>query len=168
VIIRLATVEDAASIAVIHIRSWQFAYRGLLPDAYLYGLPQTRADREARWRANLSGPSDVRCWLVEQDGAMVGFASGGLCHDPDAAPSGGEVLAIYLAPEVLGTGVGRELFGQAERDLRNRGFGPLTLWVLEGNQRARRFYEAAGWRADGAVKAQQWAGLTLQEVRYRC
>ena len=29
------------------------------------------------------------------------------------------------------------------------GFDQVTLWVLDSNARARRFYEAGGWRADG-------------------
>jgi len=43
-----------------------------------------------------------------------------------------------------------------------------VLWVLRENRRARRFYELAGWSADGAAKdAELLGGLTLPEVRYR-
>ena len=33
--IRPARMEDVPEIAVVHVRSWQAAYRGLLPQAYL-------------------------------------------------------------------------------------------------------------------------------------
>jgi hypothetical protein len=36
--IRPAGMEDVPEIAVAHVRSWQAAYRGLLPQAYLDGL----------------------------------------------------------------------------------------------------------------------------------
>jgi len=39
--------------------------------------------------------------------------------------------------------------------------------VLEGNTRARRFYELAGWIPDGAEKDDDMAGTTIREVRYR-
>jgi hypothetical protein len=41
----------------------------------------------------------------------------------------------------------------------------LALWVLEGNDRARRFYERAGWRGDDGMKPFGDSGL--YEVRYR-
>jgi hypothetical protein len=39
--------------------------------------------------------------------------------------------------------------------------------VLEDNPRTRRFYELAGWHADGAAKEEEWLGTTIREVRYR-
>ena len=51
--------------------------------------------------------------------------------------------------------------------LRDEGYGAATLWVLERNPRARRFYEAAGWIADGAVKDDTYLGTPVREVRYR-
>jgi hypothetical protein len=55
--------------------------------------------------------------------------------------------------------------------LRARGFEPITLWVLEKNERARRFYEIAGWTLDEgsatAVPGQEALAEPLLEVRYR-
>ena len=39
--------------------------------------------------------------------------------------------------------------------------------MLEANRRARRFYEIAGWRMDGARKTFDIAGREIPEVRYR-
>lgn len=36
--IRPTRMQDAPEIAVVHVLSWQAAYRGLLPQAYLDGL----------------------------------------------------------------------------------------------------------------------------------
>jgi hypothetical protein len=56
--------------------------------------------------------------------------------------------------------------GALER-LAAAGFAQATLWVLGTNARARRFYEAAGWSADGMVRTEDFQGLRLTEVRYR-
>jgi hypothetical protein len=42
-----------------------------------------------------------------------------------------------------------------------------VLWVLEGNARARHFYECAGWAVDGARKDDVVAGVPVGEIRYR-
>jgi hypothetical protein len=46
-------------------------------------------------------------------------------------------------------------------------FAAAILWVLDTNERARRFYEAAGWRPDGGTKREDRPGGTLNEIRYR-
>jgi len=51
--------------------------------------------------------------------------------------------------------------------MRELGFREATLWVLDGNERAERFYRIAGWRKDDAVRTEQWGDATLREVRYR-
>ena len=52
-------------------------------------------------------------------------------------------------------------------ELRVLGFDEAILWVLDGNTRARRFYELAGWQPDGAEKQMVWRGVEVHEVRYR-
>ena len=51
-VVRPATLADATEIAVIHVRSWQAAYRGLMPQDYLDGLDP--AARAAHWQRNLA------------------------------------------------------------------------------------------------------------------
>jgi ribosomal protein S18 acetylase RimI-like enzyme len=65
-----------------------------------------------------------------------------------------ELYAIYLDQAVVGRGIGRALLAQALADLRRRGYQSAMLWVLATNARARRFYEAAGWRADGVTRTE--------------
>lgn len=75
-------------------------------------------------------------------------------------------MALYLAPESVGQGIGRALFAHAVEDLRQRGYTEAILWVLRNNQRARTFYEAAGWTPDGVSKTEERPGALLDEVRY--
>jgi ribosomal protein S18 acetylase RimI-like enzyme len=98
---------------------------------------------------------------------MVGFVTFGPSEDEPVDPQVGQIYAIYVDPAHWDRGYGRELFAAAVRGLGDAGFGAATLWVLETNRRARRFYEAAGWATDGASKTEQRGDFQLHEVRYR-
>jgi ribosomal protein S18 acetylase RimI-like enzyme len=168
VIIRAAEPADAPALADLHIRAWQWAYRGQLPDAVLDGLTADLDRRNAFWREALTAPAaESRTWLVESAGRVIGFAAAGPCRDADAAPAAAELYAIYLDEAAVGRGIGRALLARATEDLRRRGYRSATLWVLASNARARRFYERAGWRPDGGARAELHpSGVMLDEARY--
>ena len=164
--IREAEAKDAAPIASIHVRAWSSSYRGQLSDDYLDGL--SAEDRLPTTRSMIEdGPADLRVWVAEDDGIPVGFAVTGPSQDADADPKTGELYAIYLEPERIGTGLGRELFEHAIGDLRARGFRGVTLWVLESNELARGFYETAGWATDGTTSSERVDCEMRPTVRYR-
>lgn len=165
--IRRATKTDARMIAEVHIHSWRWAYRGLLPDDFLDGMPATLDRRADAHEHRLSNETpEERTWVAEQEGKIVGFATTGPSRDPDAPARTGEVGAIYLRREAAGKGIGHALFTHAVDDLWRRGYERATLWVLESNTRARTFYEAAGWATDGTSKVEERPGARLHEVRY--
>jgi ribosomal protein S18 acetylase RimI-like enzyme len=164
--IRPATPKDAQRLAEIHVSAWQAAYRGQLDDEYLDGLKVD--DRLEQHRRSLQEQrADWRTWLAEDGGWTVGFAVTGPSEDADAERTTAEVYAIYLEPDRVGTGLGRDLFAHAVTDLRERGFDAITLWVLETNERARRFYEAAGWKPDGTITSERVDCEMRPTVRYR-
>ena len=167
--VRQARVEDAARIAEIHVLGWQSGYSGLMPQHYLDGLDP--AQRLSRWIRSLRNADWSRggCLVVADDhGILAGFADIGQSRDDDAESGKvGEVIAIYLAPDSWGKGLGRELMAAALTHLGTLGYDEVTLWVLDTNARARRFYEAAGFRLDGAIKVDDSLGFPLREARYR-
>ena len=146
--------------------SWRHAYRGLLPDDYLEKLSvDERAAQRLAWFADPPAGSGV---LVAEDdaGRVVGFATFEPSRDDDAPEGTGEVPAIYLDPADVGKGFGRELFAATTTVLRKAGFTRATLWVLEVNASARRFYEKAGWTWDGAVSTHDFDCANEPVVRY--
>jgi GNAT superfamily N-acetyltransferase len=166
--IRPATLDDAEAVAAVHVASWQATYRGVVPDEVLdgAGLP---ADRLRLWQRLLGpdAPAGHAAWVAEAGGEVVGFADAMPSRDDDADGVTGEVPAIYAHPDAWGTGAGRELMAAAVAGLRDAGFRSATLWVLDTNARARRFYERAGFAPDGAAKTDTLAGAPVTEVRYR-
>jgi ribosomal protein S18 acetylase RimI-like enzyme len=166
--IRTAVVEDAAQIADVHVRSWQGAYRGLMPQDYLDGLDH--AERSQMWVRIASGVDGTRSAVLvaEDEAGLHGFTAFGPTRDEDESSGQiGQIGSIYLAPDVWGTGCGRELMTAALGRLANAGYHEATLWVLDTNVRARGFYEKAGFRFDGAEKLDDRGGFSLREVRYR-
>lgn len=165
--IRRTELEDLDACGEIHVRSWQVAYRGLLPDDYLDAMDVGAS--QARWRelfapGGAAGP--IQLVAVDDDGKLAGFASGGPALGPDEAGLGG-LYAIYLAPERFGQGVGRALMAAATDGLRDLGFAEAVLWVMPGNVRARLFYERAGWVCDETTKSETIRGADVDEIRYR-
>ncbi|UNO39269.1 GNAT family N-acetyltransferase [Streptomyces sp. MST-110588] len=179
--IRNMTQDDIDAVADIRVRGWQAAYVGLVPQAYLDGM--SAAEEAAHRRAFFAAPPPgVVALVAERDGELVGFAGFGPVHTSDEDTSGppasaeepyeggsseGELYTLYLLPECIGTGVGRALLDACLEGAARNGFRTLRLWVLKGNAHARRFYEKAGFRADGAEQTFEVAGVVVPEVRYR-
>ena len=167
VAIREARPSDARAIAEVHVEGWRWGYRDILPDGYLDGL--SIDERETRWHTGLSDPVPgvIRFVAVDAD-RVVGFVSAGPSEGDFAEPPAGaaEVHAVYLREEVQGTGVGRALLERVTDALRASGSRHAVLWVFEANDRARRFYEAAGWSPDGAHAEHRFDGGSRPVMRY--
>ncbi|MCC2335625.1 GNAT family N-acetyltransferase [Cellulomonas wangsupingiae] len=165
VTIRPATTDDAAAIAAVHIRSWQEAYAGIVPDDYLRSLDP--AQRAERWAQRLAqGPADhVRTLVAESGGRMLGFASFGPSRDEDARRREREIYSIYLDPGTWGHGVARDLMRTVLAETGEH--TPMSLWVLADNARARHFYRRHGFAPDGVERLESVGGADLLEVRYR-
>ncbi|HEY1568800.1 MAG TPA: GNAT family N-acetyltransferase [Solirubrobacteraceae bacterium] len=160
--VRRAAVADAGAIARVHVRSWQAGYRGLLSGGELEGPPE--AQREAIWREVLEQEGGPVVLVAEHDEAIVGFcAVATQSRDADAAGDVAEIGALYVEPRAWRAGVGRALIDEALKPLRSGPWREVTLWVMSGNERAHRFYERAGFSADGARRSDR-AGT---EVRLR-
>lgn len=151
-------------VARVHVRSWQAAYRGLLPKAY---LDELRAeDRAARYDFATNDPAKPYTLVGAEGTSISGFATTCPARDADLAKAG-ELAALYVDPALWGRGFGVLLVVAARTRLVEQGFRRACLWVLEGNTRADRFYRADGWTPDGKRKSDEVWGVAVQEVRYQ-
>jgi GNAT superfamily N-acetyltransferase len=157
--VRDANRADAHAIAQIHVETWQATYRGLLPDAHIDR--HTVESRGEFWSGLLSRATPSRVSVAEIGGAIVGFCSYGPTRDDDADAA--EIYAIYVNPRAWRRGAGRALCSHALREAAGREHRAMTLWALDGNDHARRFYESMGFRPDGATRGAD----ERTEIRYR-
>jgi ribosomal protein S18 acetylase RimI-like enzyme len=164
IIIRKAEIADSDGIAEVHVQSWKATYRGLIPDFILDTLSIER--RRALWE-NIISVGKTTTLVLELNGIVVGFANFGQTRDPDKNPEiTAEITAIYLSPYCWHQGLGSKLCEQSIIQLHSLGFQEVTLWVLDGNEKAIRFYQRMGFQPDGVTKIDEQKELPLNEVRY--
>jgi ribosomal protein S18 acetylase RimI-like enzyme len=156
------TPSDAVVLTALHHRAALLAFADIFPtDA---PAPNSDDDR-ARWEHWLGPDTDRgRRSYVARDGrgAIVGVVLAG----PDNDEAGvGHLSRLYVDPDHWGTGIGTRLYQAAMEDLGSR-FSAATLWVLEGNARARAWYERLGWRIT-SKRTPTFALGGIDDVQYR-
>jgi GNAT superfamily N-acetyltransferase len=134
--IRTATIDDARAIAEVHVASWLAAYRGLVPHHVLDA--QSVDVRAAQWDEWLR-TGDMRTLVAGDVDGFVAFSE-----------TGGEIGALYVAPDRARLGIGSALIGAAHAGLHTAGLDEAHLWVFEANAPARAFYAGHGFVPDGA------------------
>ena len=153
--IRRAEPADAEELTRLHLDCWDDAYTGLVPQEILDARREDVPARVARWRKILAtGHTSV----AEHETRLIGFVNAAPGTElPDLEI---QLYALYVRAAWWGTGVGHALFTTAV------GERSACLWVLEGNERAIRFYERQGFRLDGAGNDEE-EGRHVRMVRER-
>lgn len=188
VVIRAGSAAHAAQVAAVQRETWFAAYAGIIAPEVIDrvtvpddGARVRQSFRTRPWQRMLvavdPGPADPGAGDPGASG-IVGYASFGPETDVLNAPwphpltadgEGGrvaELYALYVRPAWWSTGTGRALMEKVLARSAAAGYRSITLWVLRDNQRARRFYERAGFAPDGATNVLAGLGGVL-EVRYR-
>src|SRR5262245_47856402 len=125
--VRPAVPSDARALAGIQVRSWQAAYPGIVPEAFLRSLSVDR--REMVWRQIL-GETRSQTYVAVAGDAVAGWISVGGSRDGDATPTTGELWGIYVDPAHWGRGAGRALWACGRSHLVAAGFAESVLWVF--------------------------------------
>ena len=164
-VVAQATADDAEAIAALHAESWRSAYRGILPDSFLDG--PVFDERRALWTERMRAPGADRrfvCKAVGENGSLLGFA----CVLLDAEPEWGALLDnLHVRPDLKATGIGYALFTAARDWVRRVAPGTnMHLTVLEGNERARRFYERQGGTIIATQQVEVLPGVHRPVLRY--
>ena len=150
--------KDAAAIGRVYCEGWKAAYRGLMPDFFLNALtPENCAPKPDHIAPD-------RRFVAEVDGEVVGTVTFGKGRE-DASMA--EIQSIYVLPEYWNRGLGSALFRAVVDTAKAQGYPGLYVWTLEGNLRAKAFYEHMGMTTNGETREFEIAGAYLQEMRYR-
>jgi GNAT superfamily N-acetyltransferase len=161
--LRPADLADIDSVGDVHHRARVDAYRPFLPDDAFAGVDGTAL--AAWWRERWTYERETnRLTVAVRDGQVVGFTYVG--PDEDGQARLGMLYAIHVDPDHQGGGVGRALMSDAQEAIRAAGYPRAALWVLERNERARRFYERGGWSADGQEREDSMGSALVRQLRY--
>ena len=145
---------------------WRAAYRGILPDDFLAGLSVDV--REIAWRALLETDADGRApaWVAERGrprrrlrGAAVRRGTT-TCRPP---PPRSTRSTFYPRPGGAAP-AGRCWHGGGPLARRRR--DDARALGSRGQRAGRAFYEALGWRPDGARQPLDLGGFVTPEIRY--
>jgi GNAT superfamily N-acetyltransferase len=158
--LRPVTDDDLRAVGALHFHSRATAYADILsPEALAHGSPEALGEW---WAERWKWEQDTHRLTVAVDGdALAGFSYAGPSEEDGVA----ELYAIHADPAYVGTGVGRALMIDALPALARLG-DRAVLWVLEANQRARRFYERGGWAPDGTTREEAIGGEPVAQLRY--
>jgi ribosomal protein S18 acetylase RimI-like enzyme len=172
VTLRRAGLDDCAALARLQVDSYRNAYAGLLPRAYLVRF--TYQEQEQDWQDLISAGGSDLLYVAEGDGGeVVAYA---LARPGPAGIDSyeGELLALHVRASHQRRGLGRRLLVAVAEEL---GLRPgrqaaaenapsLLVWVLEGNEAARRFYERFGGKLLARREIELDAGVWAAEVAY--
>lgn len=127
--IRRAVLGDENGIAIVHVKSWQSTYKGIMKDDILNNLSVER--REKQWEEAIDANKIIYVALNNEE-QIVGFISGGKSRSTEYAYDG-ELYAIYILKEYHRQGIGRKLIAQLANELKGLGYQSMIVWVLRDN-----------------------------------
>lgn len=151
--------DDKYKVSRVYEESWKYAYKGIIPQSYLDSIP------EGRWVNNCNKQGIYHLIMLDND-SIIGTSS--YCKSRFQDTDGfGEIISIYLLPEYIGKGFGKQLLQAAVDGLIELGFRDIFLWVLEDNVNARHFYEKFGFYKTNNFSDDNIGGKNLREIQYR-
>ncbi|HFU4203681.1 TPA: N-acetyltransferase family protein [Streptococcus suis] len=139
----METEEEIRGKAYVHWKSWQEAYADLLPQDFLQKTYTLERCQDWAFRY----PQNILVAVVNEQ--VVGFACYGASSQEDLQEAG-ELYALYVLADYYGQGIGYQLMQAALEQMQS--YKTISLWVLEGNERAISFYEKIGFCFDGVTK----------------
>ena len=140
----------------------------LAPLADVLAQQQSHTGYPQRWplpfpvEEFLHRATELRSWVAELDGAVVGHVAVGAVQPGDMATVWGagtgrpltelaEVSVLFVDRGTVGRGVGAALLATAVRFIRESGSTPV-LDVVQETENAVRLYEGSGWEVVGETR----------------
>ncbi|MDE6608262.1 MAG: GNAT family N-acetyltransferase [Lachnospiraceae bacterium] len=154
VYVREMTADDFDQVRSLYISGWQNAFKGIVPQDYLDNMNLDE------WAPPLDGA------YVLTDGKNI-LGTSSVSPARDASFDGwGEIISVYVLPELVGHGYGHILFEAVKEKLLERGYDQIYLTVFEDNMRARIFYEKHHFSWNQERIPVNVGGRDLIELRY--
>ncbi len=115
--------------------------RALRDAPYAFGSTYAREDTftDGEWQRRAAQGNWFLAWSA---GGPVGIAA---MVSEDQAPQERHLVAMWVEPGQRGRGVACDLVEAVCDQARSAGADAVSLWVADGNPRARRFYDQCGF-----------------------
>lgn len=157
--IRRVQPGDENTLAYIQTESWKSAFSHILDSATLQRC--TDIHRAAAMYRRLLENHTGNGYLLTLDGEAHCIAWWDAARDRDM-DGWAEIICIHSLPGNWRKGYGSRMMERLLADIAAAGYSEVLLWVFTENTRARRFYEAHGFRAADRQKT----GLGAAEICY--
>lgn len=135
--IRTATIEDSEEILAL---IYELALYEKAPE-------EAKATKEQIIDSFFSHDPKVFCEIVEEGGAVAGFAIWFLNYSTWQGKHGIYLEDLYVRPEYRGRGFGKALLQHLAGICEEKGYGRFQWWVLDWNTPAIDFYKSLGAQA---------------------
>lgn len=159
------TNQIASLIAPLHARSWQSAYRGIMPDHFLDFVVE--GERMAHWRRRVreleEGNGEI--FLARLNDEPVGFLCIEANEMAETGIEGAYVNNLHVLPHLKRQGIGTALLQHGAEWARRQGYKSMFLFVFEDNTDARAFYRADGWHTVDRMMSELPGGALAAELR---
>jgi ribosomal protein S18 acetylase RimI-like enzyme len=136
--LRAATPADVDAIATLWCAGWVDAHQGRVPESLLEHRNLDSFRGQVPFRLDTTTIATV-------DGRLAGFVM----------TQRDEIEQLYVGRDFRGIGVAAHLLRHGEAVIAGT-HDRAWLAVVDGNHRARRFYERSGWHDGGTFETQAW------------
>lgn len=129
----------------VHSKAWQASHKGIASERYWNTITPKR--QTEYFQSQMQNP-DNHYFLICQAKTPIGMISLNHSADSDA----GEIMQLYFLPEYCGKGYGKKAMDFGIAYLQKHGVRTIKLWVMNINERAKRFYQSCGFSYTGIEK----------------
>jgi len=130
------------------LRDVRLAALASAPEAFGSTLARELAFGEPDWRRRIDSPSFV-AWRDDEPVGLAGAVNRSEV-DRQSSPGDWELVSMWVSPDARGSGVADLLAAAVVDAVKAAQAERLTLWVADGNARARAFYLRVGFQPTGA------------------
>jgi len=138
VVVVRATAQEWRTVREVRLRALSTN-----PDAFGSTLAREQVLDDEFWRDRAAAG---RTFLARAGGSVVGIAS---YYAEQGRDHERQLVSMWVTPQGRRAGVGAMLVDAVQNAALDEGATALTLFLAQGNEGARRFYESLGFRATG-------------------